>query len=223
MDAFTHAETRRMELGGNEPWKAFFDAHAITQSEGRTFEDSTIRERYEGDVGEEWKERLSAKVEEREYIPGEKKVERKVDTGSRAGTPVLGGGRSTSATGVTEGGMGMAGSDPGTMNKKEKNEAYFAKLGTENATRSDSLPPSQGGKYTGFGGGLPASTTPGRGAGAGGSVPAFDDFQKDPMAALTKGFGWFTTTVGKGAKSVNDSYIQPTAKTVPSSPPSVSE
>ncbi|KNG82381.1 hypothetical protein ANOM_008911, partial [Aspergillus nomiae NRRL 13137] len=72
MDAFKIAEIQRMELGGNEPWKSFFDDHIVTQSEGRTFEDSTIKERYEGEVGEEWKERLSAKVEGREYVPGQK-------------------------------------------------------------------------------------------------------------------------------------------------------
>jgi ADP-ribosylation factor GTPase-activating protein 1 len=47
-----------------------------------------------------------------------------------------------------------------------------------------------------------------------GGIPGVDEFQKDPVAALTKGFGWFTTAVGKGAKTVNDSYIQPAAKTV---------
>jgi hypothetical protein len=34
-------------------------------SEGRTFEDSTIKERYESESGEEWKERLSCKVDGR--------------------------------------------------------------------------------------------------------------------------------------------------------------
>ena len=45
-------------------------------------------------------------------------------------------------------------------------------------------------------------------------LPGFDDLQRDPVAALTKGFGWFTTTVGKTAKNVNEGYIQPTAAKV---------
>jgi ADP-ribosylation factor GTPase-activating protein 1 len=45
-------------------------------------------------------------------------------------------------------------------------------------------------------------------------LPGFDDLQRDPVAALTKGFGWFTTTVGKTAKTVNEGYIQPTAAKV---------
>jgi hypothetical protein len=47
-----------------------------------------------------------------------------------------------------------------------------------------------------------------------GKLPGLEDLQRDPVAALTKGFGWFTTTVGKTAKSVNEGYIQPTAAKV---------
>jgi ADP-ribosylation factor GTPase-activating protein 1 len=34
------------------------------------------------------------------------------------------------------------------------------------------------------------------------------------VAALSKGFGWFTSTVTKTAKNVNEGFIQPTAKQV---------
>lgn len=204
MDAFKTSEILRMEHGGNEPWKAFFDSHPITQSEGRTFEDSTIKERYEGEVGEEWKERLAAKAEGREYVPGQPKPQqpKNKEPTSWSSTPLAArGGSPASHDGVPE------------MSKKERNEAYFARLGNENSSRSESVPPSQGGKFTGFGGGMPVTNTP-KSSGSGAAIPGFDDFQKDPMGALTKGFGWFATTVGKSAKTVNDSYIQPTAKTV---------
>lgn len=225
MDAFKNSETQRMEHGGNDVWKGFFDKHPVTVSEGRSFEDSTIKERYEGEVGEEYKERLAARVEGREFDPGVvqrnlagSNSSKKGDLGrERSSTPLSGTGTGTgngSGRGSpAEGGLGRSGSA-----RKERNEAYFAKLGSENATRSATLPPSQGGKFTGFGGGLPVEDTARGGGGAAGGpgrgAPGFDDFQKDPMAALTKGFGWFTTAVGKGAKTMNDSYIQPTAKTV---------
>lgn len=228
MDAFKHAEIQRMEMGGNEPWKTFFDEHPITQSEGRTFEDSTIKERYEGEVGEEWKERLAAKVEGREYVPGAAKKKTTTTTtaaargmqskgSSGASTPL-----SNTGSPALSGGGGMEGFGSDTMSKKERNEAYFARMGSENATRSESLPPSQGGKYTGFGGGMPptsssSSSSPARRSQFG-AVPGFEDFQKDPVATLTKGFGWFASAVGKGAKTMNDSYIQPTAKTVRPNP-----
>lgn len=212
MDAFKAGEILRMEQGGNDTWKKFFDDHAVTQSEGRTFEDSTIKERYEGEVGEEYKERLAAKVEGREYVPGQRPPpEQRQQQQQQQPSQLSQQGRKGT------GGMGM---DDTAASKKERNEAYFSKLGNENASRSEALPPSQGGKFTGFGGGLPESP-PSRsnsrsrasfmGGGAGGG-PALDDFQKDPMGTLTKGFGWFTSTVGKSAKTVHESYIQPTAK-----------
>lgn len=43
-------------------------------------------------------------------------------------------------------------------------------------------------------------------------MPSGDDFQRDPMAALTKGFGWLSSTVSKQANNVNKSYIQPGMK-----------
>lgn len=223
MDAFKHAEIQRVELGGNEPWKAFYDAHAVTVSEGRTFEDSTIKERYEGDAGEEWKERLSCKVEGREYVPGQEKK----NNASRSSTPMsLGGAVPTAGTRTGSPSASSIRSQDslrGPSTKKEQNEAYFSKLGSENSTRSDVLPPSQGGKFTGFGGGMPAPAAGDRrsspfggfgGLGGLGGNQQFDEFQKDPMGSLTKGFGWFASTVGKSAKQVNDSYLQPTAKQV---------
>lgn len=214
MDAFKTSELKRMEHGGNETWKTFYDEHPITISEGRTFEDSTIKERYDGEVGEEYKERLTAKVEGREYVPGERKKKQPTSTNhassdsysSRSSTP-LQGGRALPAAG---------GLDGSAASRKERNEAYFAKLGSENAARREDLPPSQGGKYTGFGGGMPVSSGPARSQNGGGlsGVPGLDDFQKDPVGALTKGLGWFTSAVGKGAKTVNETYIQPTAKSV---------
>lgn len=233
MDAFKHGEIQRMELGGNEPWKTFYDAHPVTVSEGRTFEDSTIKERYDGDAGEEWKERLSCKVEGREYVPGqEKKNNNNNNNASRSSTPMSlsgggGGGVATSKRTGSPAASSIRSQDSqrgGPSSKKEQNETYFAKLGSENATRSDALPPSQGGKYTGFGGGMPAPAAGERrsspfggsgglgGGGGGGGAQPFDEFQKDPMGTLSKGFGWFASTVGKSAKQVNDSYLQPTAK-----------
>jgi ADP-ribosylation factor GTPase-activating protein 1 len=222
MDAFKTSEILRMENGGNDPWKTFYDNHPITQSEGRTFEDSTIKERYEGEVGEEWKERLSATVEGREYVPGQPKPKPTKPAAepstSRSSTPLMNTNmRNGSGAGSPASHDGLDGGS-----RKDRNEAYFAKLGSENASRSASLPPSQGGKFTGFGGGMPPTagsktSSPSRGP-LPVSVPGLDEFQKDPVGALTKGFGWFTTAVGKSAKTVNDMYIQPTAKTVPSPP-----
>ena len=205
MDAFKNAEIQRMEKGGNDTWKNFYDEHTIVISEGRTFEDSTIKERYDSEVGEEYKDRLTAKIEGVEYVPGEKKTKRAISPpvtvtesiSSRSSTPLQGGRAGPPAMGTTQ---------------KERNEAYFAKMGSENASRPDGVAPSAGGKYGGFGGGVPVSSS--RPAQGGGVVPGLSYFQSDPVAALSKGFGWFTSAVGKSAKTVNEAYIAPTAKQV---------
>ncbi|KAI0171771.1 ArfGap-domain-containing protein [Hypoxylon sp. FL1284] len=205
MDAFKQAEIERMRLGGNKGWRSFFEQHDDTKMRGLSWDDATIAERYSGEVGEEWKERLSAKVEGRDYVPGERKTTPQPATsaakpaprqGSRTGTPMQGVATSGSRT--------ASPSRPGV--KAKVDDEYFARLGKENASRSADLPPSQGGKYGGFG------NTPTPAQNSGGGIPDFADVQKDPVAALTKGFGWFTTTVSKTAKGFNDDFIQPTAK-----------
>jgi len=152
-------------------------------------------------VGEEWKERLSAKVEGKDYVPSAKPAPSSMSfgtsaTNSRSQTPQ---GARTDSPSRPVGGVG---------GKAKVDDKYFAGLGAANASRPADLPPSQGGKYSGFGS---APFEPERNDA---KAPGLDDFQKDPVAALTKGFGWFTTTVGKTAKTVNDGYIQPTARSV---------
>ncbi|KAH0544593.1 hypothetical protein FGG08_001242 [Glutinoglossum americanum] len=218
MDAFKTNEIVRMESGGNKAWRDFFDAHETTKITGVEWDEATVAERYSGEVGDEWKERLTAKIEGREYVPGkqtpsvasEPKLSRtsSIAGGSRSATPMgkdrLANPSLRSASPTPSLGTSTLGS------RKARNEDYFAKLGNDNASRSDGLPPSQGGKYTGFGSAPfePESSkdTPG--------LPGVDELTKDPLAALTKGFGWFTTTVGKSAKNVNEGWIQPTAQKI---------
>ncbi|KAL1391152.1 ADP-ribosylation factor GTPase-activating protein 1 [Phyllosticta capitalensis] len=212
MDAFKQAELTRMKNGGNKPWQDFFNNHASNQLEGRTFEDSTISERYDSEAGEEWKDRLTAKVEGTEYVPQPKSEKKPVRhepqtsgsrlpgsaVGSRSHTPVN---RSVDGIGSARSGSPALGTN--AMSSKAKNEAYFASLGAENANRSDALPPNQGGKFTGFG----SDPFPERQSQGG--VPGMDDFQKDPMGALTKGFGWFSTTVQKTAMTGYEGWVKP--------------
>jgi len=195
MDAFKLAEVRRMSLGGNAPYKAFFDEHPSNKMIARDFESCTIAERYDSEAGEEWKERLTCKVEDREYVPGATKKDppaKKAAVGEIP-TPNSGSGRNTP--------QGF-----GPESQKSKNEAYFATKGAENASRPADLAPSQGGKYAGFGS-SPAPSSSNNDDMS--SPPAIDDFQKDPVAALTKGFGWLGSSFAKQAASVNKAYIQP--------------
>jgi ADP-ribosylation factor GTPase-activating protein 1 len=217
MDAFKAAELARMSAGGNEAWRNFWENHESTKLEGRTWDDCTVRERYDGDVGEEYKARLTAKVEGREYVPGEERKNlpaakpktvigttggRKVPgsgsgPSSRSGTPTgFGGGIKGSSIRSESPSLGTMGMGAGA-GKKAQNEAFFARMGAENANRSEDLAPSQGGKFTGFG----SDPWPPPKTGAQG-IPGTDEFQQDPLAALTKSFGWFGGIVQKGVGDV---------------------
>ncbi|KAH6856429.1 hypothetical protein B0I37DRAFT_367360 [Chaetomium sp. MPI-CAGE-AT-0009] len=213
MDAFKAAEIERMRLGGNENWRRFFEQHEDTKMRGLSWDDATIAERYGGEVGEEWKERLSAKVEGREYVPGEKGASASpapgaggpstapTRSGPRSGTPLSG----SAAAAPTSGSRSES---PASGGKIKVDVDYFAKLGERNAQRPDDLPPSQGGKYGGFGSSAPRPQKQEP------TIPGLDDLQKDPVAAISKGFGWFASTVTKTAKTVNEGFIQPTAKQI---------
>jgi ADP-ribosylation factor GTPase-activating protein 1 len=174
-----------------------------------SWDDATIAERYSGEVGEEWKDRLSAKVEGKEYVPSDKPAPTSTSFGSAAASATA----SRSGTPLNSRARTDSPSRSGPGGKARVDDKYFASLGAANASRSADLPPSQGGKYAGFGS---APMEPARDEAR---LPGFDDLQKDPVAALTKGFGWFTTTVGKTAKNVHEGYIQPTALKVGPSPP----
>lgn len=218
MDAFKQNEILRMQYGGNKAWQDFYNKNSPIP-----FDEATIKERYDSEIGEEWKERLTAQVEDREFDKAAFLKERQAilqKQASRSQTPA-GGVRSTNNNLASGPGSRTASPAPGksgiTAEQKAQNEAYFARMGEANASRPDDLPPSQGGKFAGFGS---APLEPQRSSG-GGSIPSADEFSKDPVGALTKGFGWLSAAVGKQAKVVNDSYIQPTAKNVCSGVPSL--
>ena len=228
MDAFKPAELARMAAGGNEPFRAFFNAHGSNAAAGRSFAASTIAERYDSAAGDEWKERLSCKVEGRDFdaekLPKRGKRDgaggaaavvptsgRASAAGSRSQTPLS---RTRSSDVASGGGIPARSASPslGTASlapsKKTQNESFFARMGAENAQRPAELPPSQGGKYAGFGS-EPAGWKKDGGEGEEGAPPALDEFQKDPVAALTKGFGWLGATVGKGAKTGYEGWVKP--------------
>ncbi|KAF2235737.1 ArfGap-domain-containing protein [Viridothelium virens] len=207
MDAFKAAELLRMKNGGNQPWKDFFNNHKTNQLQGITFEDSTINDRYDSEVGEEWKDRLTAKVEGKEYVPGIKTTAPK-----KKDAPTLSASNSRSQTPVSRTisndrinarspspSLGISSVNP--KSQKAQNEAYFAKMGAANASRSDDVPPNQGGKYGGFGSSPMPAANP--------ASPGLDEFQRDPVGALTKGFGWLSTTVGKQANAGYQGWVKP--------------
>jgi hypothetical protein len=219
MDAFKGAELARMAAGGNKTYQDFFNGHESNTKEGRTFEASSIQERYDSEAGDEWKERLSCKVEGREFDKSNlpKRLPKKDTTASPGtGAPLSGRGSSAGSRSQTPLGnarnsdSGMRSGSPalGTnamSSQKVKNEAYFSRMGAENANRRDDVAPNQGGKYAGFGS-EPDSWKKNDSVEA---PPELSDFQKDPVAALTKGFGWLGANVSKVGKTGYEGWVKP--------------
>jgi ADP-ribosylation factor GTPase-activating protein 1 len=216
MDAFKGAELARMAAGGNKSFQDFFNGHASNTKDGRTFEASSIQERYDSEAGDEWKERLSCKVEGREFDKSNlpKRLPKKENTSGAGGAPLSGrasaaGSRSHTPLGITRSNDTRSGSPAlGTnamSNQKSKNEAYFARMGQDNASRPEGVAPNQGGKFSGFG----SEPDHWKKEEEPGAPPKLDDFQKDPVAALTKGFGWLGASVSKVGKTGYEGYVKP--------------
>ena len=95
--------------------------------------------------------------------------------------------------------------------QKSANEQYFAGLGQANASRPENLPPSQGGRYQGFGSTPSPPSDPGNPSFnlSSRAVPTFSELQENPMGALTKGWSFFSSTVSGATRAVNESVIQP--------------
>jgi ADP-ribosylation factor GTPase-activating protein 1 len=97
------------------------------------------------------------------------------------------------------------------LDQKAANEQYFTGLGQANALRPDDLPPSQGGRYQGFG----STPSPPPGSGdpsfhlSSRAVPSLTDLQTNPMGALSKGWSLFSSAVSGATRAVNETIIQP--------------
>lgn len=96
--------------------------------------------------------------------------------------------------------------------RKTANESYFENLGAINASRRDDLPPSQGGKYVGFGS-TPAPPPSGQNNPSWGTssaaVPTLEELQTQPVAALSKGWSFLSAAVTLAGKAVAEKAMDP--------------
>lgn len=179
MDQFKPEEVLRMEKGGNDSCKSYFSEHGVDLS-------LPAKAKFDNYVAEDYKELLSCEVEGREYVAKDRS---NASLPGAAGTTTAAAPASTAAPTID----------------RARNEEYFARLGNQNESRPENLPPSQGGKYSGFG------NTPAPTANQGGSFGglSFNRFQEDPMGTLTKGWGLFSSSVAKSVTEVHESVIKP--------------
>lgn len=241
MDSFKPTEIARLSKGGNVAWRQFFDDHESNMMAGRSFAECSIAERYDCEAGVEWKDRLAAKVDGKEYVAGDGgsigvskagkgtqidggEKQRKdgdlstafsdTSTNTMKNSNTLSTKPSTSTTSLPLSSSYSASALAKTpaqasasTERRAQNEAFFARKGAENAHRPDNLPPSQGGKYVGFGsgGGLDDDNDAGLGSGKKRGIggPGVDELlQQDPVVTITKGLGWLGNVVGQGVQKV---------------------
>lgn len=184
MDQFKPDELLRMEKGGNEKCKQYFEEHGLDTS-------LPAKSKFDNYVAADYKELLTCEIEGKEFQPKDHSGE----TLPTANAP--------------EKAAPQNGSPEKPSIDKSKNELYFARLGSENDRRPDHLPPSQGGKYTGFGN-TPAPSAGNQSSG-GGSLSGFtfNKLQEDPFGTFSKGWSLFSSSVAKSVNEVHELVIKP--------------
>lgn len=195
MDQFKPDELVRMEKGGNDAFKEYMSKHGI---------DLTLphKLKYDNPIAEDYKEKLTCEVEGKQFNEPEHKDFDPTSIG-RSGQdttkPVQ---ESHSITDSRQ-------STPTSVapSQTERNEEYFAELGKRNQSKPEHLPPSQGGKYQGFGS-TPSNATSNVEESNGPSL-TIDGFQADPLGTLSKGWGMFSAAVTKSFEEVNENVIKP--------------
>lgn len=202
MDQFKPEEVLKLENGGNAKLREYFTDNGVDLK-------LPAKLKYDNYVAEDYKELLACEIEGREFVPKDHTGEKLPDINSIGGSsnqngtkqdngssqdPILNRRNTPSQTGLSN-------------EQRVKNEAYFAQLGSQNSTRPEDVPPSQGGKYGGFGN----TPAPAPAGGNRGTLSLFDmdTFQKDPLGTLSKGWGLFSSTVAKSVNEVHESVIRP--------------
>lgn len=210
MDKWSDDQLKKMTLGGNEAFKTFMESYG---SEGGYSKGIGMNEKYNSWAAAQYREKLAAACADpptdwaKSSPPANFGAPSRPDSGQAT--------RKSRALG----GSSLGSNTPSRTNSpyqddvpsKVGNEAYFERLGSANASRPDHLPPSQGGKYGGFGSAPspdPASSHPSYNLSSH-AAPTLDEFQRNPLGALSKGWGLFSSAVTSAAGEINQTVVKP--------------
>ncbi|KAJ3797958.1 ArfGap-domain-containing protein [Lentinula aff. detonsa] len=233
MDTWQDEQVRRMQLGGNAPFREFLKFYTPIEQGGYSDTLSSY-DTYHCWAATQYREKLDAMLAGKDWAPSpppegtaanssrtpERPSSAQGLRKSRATSRAMTGSSLRSSSGASSPasmrGIGSNAGTPdlsraGSSDQKTENETYFTSLGQLNASRPLDLPPSQGGRYTGFG------STPAPSAGSSNvsyglssrAAPSLQDLQENPLGALSKGWSLFSSAVVGASKTINDSVIQP--------------
>ncbi|KAF5830398.1 hypothetical protein DUNSADRAFT_14642 [Dunaliella salina] len=196
MDSWSPEQLKKMQMGGNDKLNSFLKNYGIDKHKD-------IAAKYNSEPAQFFREMLKAEVEGRSYTPpppssvarppasrpgSQNKLDDWDDWGdspSKASTS----NRSLPVSSRSRGELTKEQMEASAANK----ESYFQRTMMANANKRDDLPPSQGGKYVGFGSSAPPSSNSGR--------------QDDYGAMFSKGIGSVADAAarayGQGSQAVN--------------------
>ena len=192
MDAWKEEQYTKMKMGGNGKAREFFKTYGI--------DGLPIRAKYHTKAADLYREKLAADCAGLSFEMPRPSPDLAV--------PNLPNSQATESSSSTTPGVIPVG-------QKAQTEHFFRGKLEQNQTRPENLPPSQGGRYAGFG------NTPVQPQTAPERDPA--DLLNDTFSVLSKGFSMFSTkalevarTAGEQAvelgKGINDSVIKPAAE-----------
>ncbi|TFY58358.1 hypothetical protein EVJ58_g6466 [Rhodofomes roseus] len=227
MDTWHEEQIKRMQLGGNAPFREFIQTYPADT--GGYTQGMNSYDTYHSWAASQYREKLDAELAGKPWAPSAppEGFGSPNNTTSPAGRPSSAQGlRKSRASARNSTGRSASPASFGSRNspapsspmtpsafddQKARNESYFAGLGNANASRPEDLPPSQGGRYQGFG------STPAPGPGSqhpayglsSRAAPSLSELQENPTAALSKGWSLFSAAVAGATKAVSENIIQP--------------
>lgn len=222
MDTWQDEQVKRMQLGGNGPFRDFMQSYEPIEQGGYK-QGLSPYDTYHCWAAAQYREKLDAMLAGREWSPSPKPADFGLNSRSSSPGPSTAQGlrksrastRTFTARSDSRSPSSFRNSPGGTPNlstdQKNLNESYFANLGKVNENRPDHLPPSQGGRYTGFGSTPtppPGQEHPSYGLSSA-NAPSLNELQENPVAALSKGWSLFTAAVVGATKAVSENVIQP--------------
>ncbi|KAG8996626.1 Zn finger-containing GTPase- Activating Protein for ARF [Tulasnella sp. 427] len=196
MDTWREDQLRKMKLGGNLPFKAFMKAY---QPEGGYIPGMPPAELYRTWAASQYREKLNAEVEGVAWSPSSPPPAASAEASGQRKARAS---KSTTSSQLSSNRRQVSEGEPVPGDDDEK---------AANASRPAGLPPSQGGRYEGFGSAPapdPASQHPSYGLSSA-NVPTLDELQRDPLKALSKGWSLFAAAAAGAGKAVNENLIQP--------------
>lgn len=214
MDSWSEIQLKKMQAGGNAALNTFLSQYGISK-------ETEIVAKYNSKAASVYRGKIQALAEGRSWS-APPVVKESITTGNSGGgskgwddwdeEPSRGSGgsggnrnmpRHGSLTSLSSGGGSgppRSHSSDGLYSKSQLEssaagkDAFFARKQEENASRPDNLPPSQGGKYVGFGSGGGGARPPPR-------APPAGDVVNDTVTVLTQGFSRFSAVAASAVQN----------------------